>query len=182
LAGNDVNEDEASILLQRLLSISESGVSTAATPGASRPRAQTQDSEGVRDVHTKARRIIERTCLLLERIESSATEHKVSAKQLLGVMVEQRNVLVPPRSLVRDLKAHNSLPVHCCSPHSARFPQVEHKLETVADAGAWLLCRDPFFLSGRYFYVHKATQAIQIGEPFDFLMKKARKNISKENW
>lgn len=175
LAGGDANDDEATLLLHRLQRLAEGG---AGTVGA----AQRTSYDEERDVHSQSRKIIERTCLLLERIEPSRTEHRVAEIQLLEVMLEQRSFLTPPRSLVRDYKAHNSLPVHCCSPQTARHPQVEHKLETVADAGAWLVCRDPFFLHGRYFYVNKTTHNIQVGDPFDFRMKKNRKDIHKENW
>jgi hypothetical protein len=173
LATNDANEDEAAILLQRLQRLADSGSSAAVRPSY-------QEEE--RDLHGQSRRVIERTCLLLEKIEPSRSEHRVAEAQLLEIMLEQRGLLTPPRSLVRDHKAHNSLPMHCCSPQAAKHAQVEHKLETVADAGAWLVCRDPFFLHGRYFYVNKTTRRIQVGEPFDFRMKKNRKDIYKENW
>lgn len=172
----DSNDEEAQILLQRLQKIADCGVTT----NIAQPTAATADGPG--DLHNKTRRIIERTCLLLERIEVSSIEHQVNERQLLEVMVKQRGHLVAPRSLVRDHKTHNSLPVHCCSPQGVKLPQVEHKLETVADAGAWLLCKDPFFLNGQFFYVNKATRFVQIGEPFDFQMKKMRGNLCKENW
>lgn len=179
VAAEDQNEDEAAILLRRLQKLSTAG-GVPPTAGVSRPYGAPKDD--AHELHAQARQIIERTCLLLERIEESAVEHKVNEHQLLEAVLAQRGHLVAPRSLVRDQKTHNSLPVHCCCPQGVKFPQVEHKLEVVADAGAWLLCKDPFFLHGRYFYVNKITRFVQVGEPFDFQMKKARKFLHKENW
>lgn len=181
LVSCDANDEEAQILLQRLQKIADCGLTTNVAQ-VSRPTAAPQDGSNYRDLHAESRKIIERTCVLLERIEVSAIEHEVNEKQLLEVMLRQRGHLVPPRSLVRDHKTHNSLPVHCCSPQGVKLAQVEHKLEIVADAGAWLLCKDPFFLNGQFFYVNKATRFVQFGEPFDFQMKKMRKDLHKENW
>lgn len=179
VAAEDQNEDEAAILLRRLQKLSTAG-GVPPSAGASRPYDTPR--EDAHELHAQARQIIDRTCLLLERIEESAVEHQVNEHQLLEAVVAQRGHLVAPRSLVRDQKTHNSLPVHCCCPQGVKYPQVEHKLEVVADAGAWLLCKDPFFLHGRYFYVNKTTRFVQVGEPFDFQMKKARKFLRKENW
>lgn len=179
VASEDQNEDEAAILLRRLQKVATGG-GVPGTIGASRPFGAPREDSA--DLHLHARKVIERTCLLLERIEESSIEHKVNHKQLLEAVLGQRAMLVTPRSLVRDQKAHNSLPAHCCSPQGVKYPQVEHKLEVMADAGAWLLCKDPFFLHGKFFYVNKTTRFLQAGEPFDFQMKKNRKSLRKENW
>ena len=175
LATGDANVEDSKALLLRLQKIADGG-------GVPTNGAATNTSIDTGEQHAQCRRIIDRTVLLLERLEVSTVEHRVNHQQLLETMVLQRGHLVAPRSLVRDHKAHNSVPVHCCSPHGVRFPQVEHKLEMVADAGAWLLCKDPFFLNGHFFYVNKTTRTVQTGEPFDFLMKKARQNLCQEKW
>lgn len=179
MASQDQNEDESAILLRRLQKLATAG-GLPPSAGPSRPAGAPR--EDAAEQHAQAKKILERTCLLLERIEESATEHKVNELQLLEAVLAQRAHLVPPRSLVRDHKTHNSLSVHCCCPQGVKYPQVEHKLEVVADAGAWLLCKDPFFLQGKLFYVNKSTRFVQVGEPLDFTMKKMRKSLCKENW
>ncbi len=179
VAAQDQNEEEAAILLRRLQKLATAG-GLPSSAGVSRPMGTQR--EDASEQHSQARKILERTCLLLERIEESSIEHKVNERQLLEAVLAQRAQLVPPRSLVRDHKTHNSLSVHCCCPQGVKFPQVEHKLEVVADAGAWLLCKDPFFLQGKLFYVNKTTRFVQVGEALDFTMKKMRKSLCKENW
>lgn len=184
---------------------------------------------------------MDRTSTLLERIEISSLEHKVNEMQLLEAMLAQRNQLVSPRSLVRDHKAHNSLPAYYCNPASVSYEQIggSSRFDVLVDTGVWILCRDPFWSScssgsgsnnnnnsnsntsghgssvgkmtqnlihglnrnssghsnttatntgtnattgKQLIYVHKASNAMQIGEPFDFLMKKHRGELRQDKW
>lgn len=179
VSSQDQNEAEAAILLRRLQKVATAG-GLPSSAGVSRPTGAPKDDAS--DQHVQAKKILERTCLLLERIEESAIEHKVNERHLMEAVLDQRAQLVSPRSLVRDHKTQNSLSVHCCCPQGVKYPQVEHKLEVVADAGAWLLCKDPFFLQGKLFYINKTTRFVQVGEPLDFTMKKMRSSLHKENW
>ena len=179
LTNDDINDTDAKTLLLRLQRIADTGL----PQGVSRPmpNALTVD-EGAVQQHQQSRKIIERTLLLLERLEVSPLEHKVSELQLLHSITQQRFHLISPRSLVRDHKANNSLPLHLCSPHGVKYPQVQHKIEVMADAGAWLLCKDPFCLNGQYYYINKNTKSVQVGEPIDFVMKKNRQFLRQEKW
>jgi hypothetical protein len=157
------------------------------------------------DQHARCRKIMDSTLLLLDRLEASSLEHKLNHKQLLEAVVTARSYLVSPRSLARDHKSHNSLPPHICSPQAIKFtplgtfvgtaaavaaaastagptPLQPQKLDVIADLGAWLLCKDPVCLRGQKHFVHKATNNVQVGEPFDVRMKKNRANLLQEHW
>ena len=134
-------------------------------------------------MHKTCKHIIERCCVLLEKIKPISTEQRINESQLLEIMQSQRQHLSPPRSIIRDYKAFNSMPMHCCCPQALKFSQIQHKLEVVLDTGVWLLCKDPFFLHGsKYFYILKQTKSVQVYEPFDFYCKRMRGGLSQENW
>jgi hypothetical protein len=173
----DTNDSDAHAFLRRLQ------ILTSEKPISIAKQGPTQDTslDALQAMRNASRHMMEKLLLLLESTETLSLEHEIDEIQLLRCAIKQRDHIIPPRSALRDIKAHNSIPAYLCSPQAFKYNQIEHKVDVVADVGAWLLCKELPFRQCCY-YIHKATKSVQTGTPFDFLMKKNRSELTSEQW
>lgn len=176
----DPREEDAQLLLHRLHKITEDGQLAAASTLIYKDNYLEQ--------LTQCRHIVQRTCTLMETLDMSPVEHIMNQKYLMHSAVSQRNHLVLPRGISRDLKAYHSLPVTLCCPQSLTPEDLDlfcGRIKESPNAGGFdVYCAREYsqLPGGPLMYVSKDKKTIQTGENFDSLMRKSRADLCCDNW
>lgn len=136
-------------------------------------------------------KIIERVLSLLNQIEVSHIEHQVNEMHLLESVLEQSKYLIPPRSYLHDQKSFSSIPIQQSSPQTFKYYEIKHKFEHQVineydSTCNYMICKDSLSRTNnkqdKLFYIHKETNDVQIGIPFDLKIKSYKSNLTQEQW
>jgi hypothetical protein len=190
-------EDESQMLLNRLQALAverQTDAYMTGNAGAGRVSNQHQsiaslDRDQLRRVHSRARELMKKCCMILEQVEVSPIEHLINEQHLLKAAVHQRNYLSNPADPLHEGPAYDFLPTTrwfpCYKPLQTywRNRQAGHAL-----GNNWVMFvdepRDSLKPGGqsKRWYWHATSGIVQRGEPFDVMIKRRKAVLKREVW